>query len=368
MVLKLTPQDKEDCRDLTMQLLDRALYDCDELGLGTTHVASHADMSSRRWKKLQSHTNVTLYADQTANSAWHPVMNREDWEHPVAVVAICQLKCSVDDMLLALMAPSLTTVHLRCLLLDRPSQHAELVPIVKPTETSPFQFLGVLRVVYTQNWPMTMFISPREMVLMIATGDVVTANGRRFGYEILLSVPICRGSGMTRTQVLETRVFWDHPDGTVGMYIKHTIDIKAHFPESVKIGIICHEFMRFWKFIPRSITTKKLRWCLKYKRILSCGLQSQFQVMGGSVSCGGCGTYAPKLVNGKPRKNDGYRCTLCDVWLCWKSSCRTSCQVTAALGEGSSVGEKELALCPRCILFAQNASAVNIACSELPGC
>ena len=86
MAIKLTPQDHEDCRDLTMQLLDRALYDCDELGLGTTtHVASHVDMNSRRWKKLQSYADVTLYADQTANSAWLPVMNREDWEHPVAV-------------------------------------------------------------------------------------------------------------------------------------------------------------------------------------------------------------------------------------------------------------------------------------------
>ena len=137
---------------------------------------------------------------------------------------------------------------------------------------------------------------------MLATGDVFTANGRRFGYEIILSAPICRRTDMTRSQVVEAHVFWEQPDGTVGMYSKFIADIKHPLPESMKLGVLCRAFMRFWKFIPRCIETKKLQWCLKYKSVLFRELQSQSQVIGGPTSCGGCGTYAWKLVNEKRRK------------------------------------------------------------------
>ncbi|POM75479.1 Hypothetical protein PHPALM_7414 [Phytophthora palmivora] len=364
--MELSSQDQEYCRDLTMQLLDRTLYDCDELGLGTTHIGSHADLDCRRFKKLQSHPDVTLYADRNPGSAWLPVMNRGDWEQPVAVVTVGHLNCSLDDLLLAFLTPTVATIRLRGLLMGRrPEKDLELVPIVRSTTESPFQFLGVVRFVNTQHWPLTMFVGPREMVLTLATGEVVTANGRRFGYEIILSVPVCRGSSpMTRTQVLETRIFWEQPDGTVGMYSKLIVDISARLPESVKQGMLCRGVMRFWKFIPRCIETKKLRWSLKYKKVLIRELQKQPQVMGGPASCGGCGAITSKSIDGKPKKRAENRCTLCDVWLCWKSSCRTSCQVTAALSDGCNICEKELALCPRCIVFVQTQNAASIARSE----
>lgn len=151
----------------------------------------------------------------------------------------------------------------------------------------------------------------------------------------------------------------------VCMYSKLIVDIRNRLPESVKQGMLCRGVMRFWKFIPRCIETKKLRWCLKFKKVLIRELQSQPQVMGGPASCGGCGTNTLKFADGKPKKLDEYRCWLSDVWLCWKSSRRLSCQVTAMVSEGSSICERELALCPRCIIFAQSQSAANITRSEL---
>ncbi|ETL87653.1 hypothetical protein L917_13226 [Phytophthora nicotianae] len=366
--MELSPHDQEYCRDLTMQLLDRTLYDCEELGLGTTHVGSHADLNGARWKKLQSHPGVTLYADRSPNSAWLPGMNRGDWEQPVAVVTVGQLNSTLDDLLLALLTPTVATIRLRGVLMGRrPEKDLQLVPIVKSTQESPFQFLGVLRFVNTQHWPLTMFVDPREMVLTLATGEVITANGRRYGYEIFLSVPVGHDNKrpLARTQVLETRVFWEQPDGSVGIYSKLIVDIRSRLPESIKQGMLCRGVMRFWKFIPRCIETKKLRWCLKRKKVLIRELQSQPQVMGGPASCGGCGVMTSKTVNGKPSKREEVRCRLCDAWLCWKSSCRASCQVTAAVSEGKNICENEIALCPRCIIFVQNQSAATIARSEL---
>ncbi|KAE9006219.1 hypothetical protein PR003_g16944 [Phytophthora rubi] len=99
MLMELSLQDQEHCRDLTTQLLDRSLYECEELGLGTSHSGTHADLNSRRWKKLQSHPDVTLYADRSPGSNWLPVMNRGDWEQPVAVTSVGEIKCSLDDLL-----------------------------------------------------------------------------------------------------------------------------------------------------------------------------------------------------------------------------------------------------------------------------
>ncbi|EEY69763.1 uncharacterized protein PITG_06251 [Phytophthora infestans T30-4] len=351
--MELSPQDQEYCRDLTMQLLDRTLYDCEELGLGATHAGRHADLNGARWKKLQTHPDVTLYADRSPNSAFLPGMNREDWEQPVAVVTVGHLSYSLNNLLLALLTPTVASIRLRGVLMGRrPEKDLQLVPIVKSTEASPFQFLGVLRFVNTQHWPLTMFVDPREMVLTLATGEVVTANGRRYGYEIFLSV-------------LETRVFWEQPDGSVGIYSKLIVDIRSHLPESIKQGMLCRGVMRFWKFIPRCIETKKLRWCLKHKKVLIRELQSQPQVMGGPASCGGCGVMTSKPVYGKPSKRDEIRCRLCDAWLCWKSSCRASCQVTAVVSERKNICEKEIALCPRCIIFVQHQRAATIARSDL---
>ncbi|GMF17193.1 unnamed protein product [Phytophthora lilii] len=200
LAMELSLEDQELCRDLTMQLLDRTLYDCEELGLGTTHTGGHADLNGRRWKKLQSHPDVTLYADRSPGSAWLPVMNRGDWEQPVALVTVGHVNCSLDDLLLALLSPNVATIRLRGVLMGRrPETNLKLVPIVRPSIASPFEFLGVAQFVNTQHWPLTMFVGPREMVLALATGEVITANGRRFGYEIILSVPLYKNSSMPRT-------------------------------------------------------------------------------------------------------------------------------------------------------------------------
>jgi hypothetical protein len=356
--MELSARDQEHCRDLTMQLLDRTLYDCDELGLGTTHTGTHADLSSRRWKKLQSHVDVTLYADRTPNATWLPVMNRGDWEQPVGVVTVGQVSGSVDDLLLALLSPSVATIRLRSVLMGRrPEKDLELTTIVQPTSTHPFQSLAVARFVNTQHWPLTVFVGPREMVLALATGEVVTANGRRFGYEMILSVPLCRSS-LTRTQVVETRLFWQQADGCVGMYSKVIVDIRKRLPESAKQAMLCRSAMRLWKFIPRCVETKKLRWCLKNKKALARDLHRRPQVTG-SISCGGCG------FPNNPRNRSGTRCELCDVWLCWLYSCRTACQVTTALSDGANIFAKELALCPRCITLSRALHAADVARAEL---
>ncbi|KAF1784184.1 hypothetical protein GQ600_1570 [Phytophthora cactorum] len=118
-MLELSAEDREHCQDVTTQLLDRTLFECEELDLDTTNSNCHARLDNKRWKKLQSHPSVTLYADRRPNAAWLPVMHREDWEHPISVMAVGEMNCSVDDVLLALMTPDVATQRMRSVLRGR---------------------------------------------------------------------------------------------------------------------------------------------------------------------------------------------------------------------------------------------------------
>jgi hypothetical protein len=359
-VMGLSPEDREHCQDLTTQLLDRTLFDCEELGLDS---GSHANLDSKRWKKLQSHADETLYADRGPNAVNFPGMHREDWENPVGVVALGRMNCSLDDVLLALVTPDVATQRLRSLLLGRRSETNYChEPIVRPTQTSPFQSLAVIRYVNSQHWPFTMFVGPREVVLACATGEVVSADGRRVGYEIIQSVALqdrfARSSSLPRSHVVKARVFWELPDGSVSFYSKLLVDAKQLMPDAVKQSMLCRVVVDFWKFVPRCAEMKKLRWCMKNRKLATRGLASLPQ----STGCAGCGIMKQKSQSSSSSEK---RCELCERWLCGDSYCLASCQVKMVHCSETKMYEQTLMVCPQCIAFVRSQSAVDVARSEI---
>ncbi|KAJ8577022.1 hypothetical protein ON010_g2186 [Phytophthora cinnamomi] len=369
-MLDLSPEDQEYCRDVTTHLLDRTLYECEELGLDAAPNAKLARLDNRRWKKLQSHLNTTLYADRSPNAAWSPTMHREDWEHPVAVVGIGVFECSLDDMLLALVTPDVETQKMRSVVMGRRAEaHCHHQTIVRPTQAKPFHLLAVSRFVNTQHWPYTMFLGPRETVLAFATGEVVSSNGKRIGYEIIQSVSLeqtyPRSASLPRSHMIKARVFWEQPDGSVGIYSKLVVDVKSHLPDSVKLGTVCRAAMCLWKFVPRSIEIKKLRWCLKNRKVMTRELQRDSRRLG----CAACGviTQQSQAVNKGGAKNDSprNRCEFCEAWLCGMAYCRASCQIKMINCSETKIYEQAVLVCPRCILFVRSMPASGIVRSEL---
>ncbi|KAG1706876.1 hypothetical protein DVH05_027725 [Phytophthora capsici] len=366
-MLELSPEDREYCQDVTTQLLDRTLFECEELELDTTQMNCHAQLDNRRWKKLQTHSNVTLYADRRPNAAWLPMMHRADWEHPIAVVAVGELNCSVDDVLLALLTPDVATQRMRSVLKRRrPEVNCRHDPIVTPTMASPFQYLAVSRFVNAQHWPFTMFLGPREMVLARATGEINSANGTRCGYEMVQSVALrdtyAQSSSLPRSQMIQARVFWEKPDGSVVIYNKFVVDVKKHLPDSVKQGTLCRAVMDFWRFIPRSMDLKKLRWCMKNRKVLAREIQRSTQLLG----CAGCGVITQKsIAEGAGKAQPGKQCELCNLWLCGASYCRSSCQLKMVCSSETKMYEQTMMVCPRCISLVRSQSAANVARAEL---
>ncbi|KAG6595926.1 uncharacterized protein IUM83_14645 [Phytophthora cinnamomi] len=363
--MELSEGDRQRCQDLTSKLLQKTLSDCEELGLA--HGSDHARLDRKRWKKLQSHPDVTMYADRNANSAWLPMMRRADWEHPIAVTAVGQMKYSLDDVLLALVTPNAATQRLRSFMMDRrPERNCQFIAIEKPSKDDPFHYVAVSRFVNTHNWPFTMFVGPQEMVLAVATGKVVSESGRCYGYEMVQSVSLRskdpQRASMLRAQILQARLFWEQPDGSVGVYNKLILDSKNRLADSVKQGTLCRAVVAFWKFVPRCVEMKKLRWCVRNKKTLIRELQPQPQDADESSNCVGCAVMPIKCRSKQTAEN---QCEFCERWLCGSSSCRSSCQLKLIIRSESGMYEQTLMLCPRCIAFVGNRNAADIAFGDL---
>ncbi|KAG7375836.1 hypothetical protein PHYBOEH_001982 [Phytophthora boehmeriae] len=369
MPIQLSPDERERIQDLTTQLLDRTLRDRDELGLGEGQ-DSHVNLNSKRWKKLQSQPNLTLYADRTPDAAWIPAFCREDWRYPISVVGVGRIQCTLDDMLLAVLTPGIAAQRLRSVLMERrPEQDSEFIPIVMPSQRTPFRFIGLTRFVYSAEWPVAVLVGPREFVLACSMGEVTTANGERVGYELFQSVSrqsqIVDGTAMARSQIIEARVFWEQPDGSVLVYNKLIVDAKNRVPDKLKQRMLCHSLHNFWKFVPRCVENKKLRWCLKHKKTLIHELQlpSRAQAMiQNALNCAGCGLIAPRPQSKKVSTN---QCELCDAFLCSDAFCRASCQLTMVRSSATTSYEEKLPMCLNCIAFVRSRNAADIARSEV---
>uniref|UniRef100_M4BJY3 Uncharacterized protein n=1 Tax=Hyaloperonospora arabidopsidis (strain Emoy2) TaxID=559515 RepID=M4BJY3_HYAAE len=365
--MELSRADCNVCRDLTQQLFQQALHDCVELGIPATTDANQVQFDKKRWKKLESNTHVSVYADRTPDSAWLPMMRRQEWEYPVAVTAVGRMECSLDDVLFAVMTPNAAILKLRAFLMDhRLEKNCQLVPIETPTHDEPFRFLAATRFVNTHNWPFTMFKSPREMILAIATGYTTTAGGKACAYELIQSVELpCKESRnntlMSRSRALQARLFWTQDDGSIAVYCKLVVDAKNCLSDVVKQGTLCQSVLRFWKFVPRSLETKKLWWCVKNKRRLIQELRttSPSQCAEKVVTC------AAKSLKLQSKRGGVTRCEFCEKELCGDPKCRRSCQLKMILSSRTGILEQMLTLCLRCATFVRNQKAADIARAQL---
>ncbi|CAI5715804.1 unnamed protein product [Hyaloperonospora brassicae] len=365
--MELSRDDCDVCHRVTQELLHEALRDCVELGIAATRDANRAQFDKKRWKKLETAAHVSVYADRRADSAWLPMMRRPEWEGPVAVTAVGRMECSLDDVLFAVMTPNAAMLKLRAFLMDhRLEKNCQLVPIETPTQDAPFRFLAATRFVNTHNWPFTMFKSPREMILAIATGYTTSASGKPCAYELAQSVELpCTGARdrlMSRSRVLQARLFWEQPDGSIAVYCKLVVDARNCLSDAVKQTTLCQSVLRFWKFVPRSLETKKLWWCVKNKRRLIHELRTNAQAQGAETfaTC-----QVKSLRSHCSKAGAAPRCEFCDKELCDDPKCRQSCQLKMILSSNTGILEQMLTLCLRCAVFVRNQNAADIARAQL---
>ncbi|GMF32863.1 unnamed protein product [Phytophthora fragariaefolia] len=366
-------QDQELCQDRTLQVLDRALHDFEATALwalGTNN--NHDGLDQYGWKKLRSQTGVTLYADHSANDpAWVSAMRGEEWGHPLAVMAVGRMNCSLDDLLFGMTASTPAELKQRAALVDAEDvSHVDFAAIATPTEEAPFRFLGVTRYVTA----VSTFRRPREYLLACGRGEVTTTSGERLGYEVNQSVTLEQWpvkDSIPRGHVIQARVLRELPDGSIGVYYKIIADAKTILPDSVVYSAMWKAVQRFWELAPRGADTKKLCCCVDNKRALRLSNLQAASRCTDPLRCRVCKTSLPD----RRRKNVGsistalthgsstqtYWCVLCTSWLCSKASCCEIRQLVRVDPSSLEVHQQNVTLCAKCARLVRRKSASEIA-------
>ncbi|ETP10550.1 hypothetical protein F441_13818 [Phytophthora nicotianae CJ01A1] len=290
-MVNLSPAEREYCRDVTLQVLDRTLHDyADTASWASGGNLSTSDVEHEGWKKLRSQGNVSLYAEKTTDLGWVTSMREGGWQHPVAVVAVGRMCCSLHDVLYGLVASDPAEFKLRSVLMDcKVEDDVEVETIMAPSEAKPFEFMGVTRYVVHRGC----FHRPHEYVLVAATGEVFTSCGEHLGYQICQSVSISQWpvtSTATRKRMIRAQVLRELPDGSVGVYYKIIVDSKPFVPDSVVQISLWHDVQNFWKMVPRCADAKKLCYCVEHKDVLNLSLLRSSCGCGDPLTCGLCGS------------------------------------------------------------------------------
>ncbi|EGZ09656.1 hypothetical protein PHYSODRAFT_444585, partial [Phytophthora sojae] len=213
-MVELSPADREYCRDITLNVLDRTLHDyADTASWASGGSISRSDVEHDGWMRLRSQDNVSMYAERAADLSWVSSMR--------------------GDVLYGLAVSDPAEFKLRAVLMDQKVEDdVEVAALTVPSEREPFQFMGVTRYTISHGC----LNRPQEYVLVTATGEVFTSCGEHLGYEITQSVSMSRwpvNGSAVRKQVLQARVLRELPDGSVGVYCKIVVDSRNFMPDTV---------------------------------------------------------------------------------------------------------------------------------------
>ncbi|KAG1704953.1 hypothetical protein DVH05_004979 [Phytophthora capsici] len=224
--LQLTVEEQERCQELTLQLLDRTLRRYDERDT-TTHGSPrhHSNLNSARWKRHKTQENASLYSERDHIGFRDLHMPGNNWENPAVLLAVGTIQASLDDVMLGLTTQTFGDMRVRAAsIASHDVSGAILAKLSGPTEQHPFQNLSVMWMVGEQGWPLSMFVRPRDFVILGASGIIIRPNGDRIGYDLvqpaqLPQLPVLP-KPMTRGKLMYGALYKEQQDGTVDVYIQ----------------------------------------------------------------------------------------------------------------------------------------------------
>ncbi|KAG2800538.1 hypothetical protein PC118_g6956 [Phytophthora cactorum] len=359
--LHLTEKQQQECQDLTFQLLDRTLrsYDaCLDSHSGTPR--HHADLDRSRWKQLKTQANASLYAERT-DGPWR------DFHSPrgnCTLLAVGTIHDTLDEVMFGLETPDFAAIQLRSeTLFKHRLDGAVLAQLAGPTETDPFQFMGITRMVGQRNWPLNLVAHPRDFIVVSATGVMMHTNGELIGYEVVQSIDLPQCPPLpkptVRGELMYGVIYRQREDGDVDVFVQMHMETRCHLYDKLVIAEIWESALGFWN-APSLAEAKKLQWCLHQKSVLPW----QSQETSGEDNCiksKHCENCPSKRSSTSRRRSthlsDHSTCAICRVQIC------SSCRVKRTLKETDENGNLDLhiAVCRVCMLLVQHQEPAEIA-------
>ncbi|OWZ07852.1 hypothetical protein PHMEG_00019700 [Phytophthora megakarya] len=368
--LDLTPDQQQHCQELTFQLLDRTFRSYDDRDDSRDPLSGsprhHANLDSTRWKQLRTQTNASLYAERTSNTTRDLHLPGTNWDNPCVLLAVGTIDSNLDEVMFGLETPDFLAMQVRSETLGKqPLDGAVLAQLAGPTDTDPFQFMGITWMVGEQNWPLNIVVRPRDFIIVSATGVVSRPNGERIGYEVVQSIdlPQCPPlpKPMVRGKLMYGAVYRQLGNGMVDVYIQMYVETQGRILDKLVIAAMWDSTLGFWN-APRLSETKKLQWCIENKSVKR---QEQISALGQNrtIEAGQCENCLKKRSLLSRRHSihlsDDSTCAMCTTPLCWR--CRVKKTLKVPGEHSGKLLDMEFAVCRACMLFAQKQCPVEVA-------
>ncbi|ETO67511.1 hypothetical protein F444_15590 [Phytophthora nicotianae P1976] len=363
--LHLTKTQLQQCQDLTCQLLDRTLRSYDERNeCVDSHLSAprhHADLDRNRWKQLKTQANVSLYAERS-DSPWR------DFHSPgsnSSLLAVGTIHDTLNEVMFGLETPDFAAIQLRAeTLFKHPVDGAVLAQFAGPTETDPFQFMGITWMTGQRSWPLNLVTQPRDFILASATGVMLHTNGDLIGYEVVHSIDLPQCPPLpkptVRGKIMYGVIYTQRDDGDVDVFVQMHVETRSPLHDKLVVAEVWESVLGFWN-APSLSEAKKLQWCLNQKNALSWKSEVTLDDDSSGIKARHCENCPNKRSSTTRRRSthlsDHNTCALCMVQIC------SSCRVKRTLKEPDENGNLDLhiAVCRVCMLFVQHQEPTEIA-------
>ncbi|KAG2884502.1 hypothetical protein PC114_g20063 [Phytophthora cactorum] len=367
--LKLTVDEQQNCRDRSFQLLDRTLRSYDERdgqedNGRPSDPLHHSNLDNTRWKQLKTQESASLYVERSNSMHRDDNILGGDWINPMVFLMAGTIQGELDEVMLGVETPIVASLRDRKeILAMQPVDCAVLSELAGPTESDPFQYIGIQWMAFKHGWPLKAVSSPRDFVTLASKGTMTRANGDRIGYQVVqpAKLPQCPPlPGSMRTNLMYAAIFKQQEPGIVDVFVLTYIETLSALLNKVVVSATWKSTMDLWS-APQLAEMKKMQWCLANCKAQRRQLQRQASPSAKNV-CKRC--LEIRKVRGSDIE-DKTACVLCVSPTC--SNCRVDRTLEAIDERKLKLIEHSVVVCRACMVFVQHMRPVDIA-ARIIGC
>ncbi|KAG6953084.1 hypothetical protein JG688_00012985 [Phytophthora aleatoria] len=360
--LKLTVDEQQNCRDRSFQLLDRTLRSYDERdgqedNGRPSDPLHHSNLDNTRWKQLKTQESASLYVERSNSMHRDDNILGGDWINPMVFLMAGTIQGELDEVMLGVETPIVASLRDRKeILAMQPVDCAVLSELAGPTESDPFQYIGIQWMAFKHGWPLKAVSSPRDFVTLASKGTMTRANGDRIGYQVVqpAKLPQCPPlPGSMRTNLMYAAIFKQQEPGIVDVFVLTYIETLSALLNKVVVSATWKSNMDLWS-APQLAEMKKMQWCLANCKAQRRQLQRQASPSAKNV-CKRC--LEIRKVRGSDIE-DKTACVLCVSPTC--SNCRVDRTLEAIDERKLKLIEHSVVVCRACMVFVQHMRPVDI--------
>ncbi|TMW61407.1 hypothetical protein Poli38472_012598 [Pythium oligandrum] len=344
--------------------------------------ANDSEVNEEHWKQLKSSDYFSIYKERhtttESHDGWDPsasggpktraasldndalISSKKKAQIPM-IVSTGHVEGLMEDVVFGFAAGDLPSWRMRTAFTkDRFADAKILATINKPTEERPFNYLCVKWFVSAFPALLKVFVNPRDLLVLEASGVKVDTQGQRYGYYIIHDyvhpmIGKMDEYGICRCSISMCFIMREVRPGKVHIFSRGFVDPRGDMSQNVVLMLTSKAMLTMAK-TPESSISKKLVWLMaRQERERQDKNQRGRMSSTESVESGTCGSC------GKPPgflKSKLATCRLCRQEFC--SRCIVEQRVVVEVTR-KEMNERSFPFCLGCILKTKKMSPRAVA-------